>query len=330
MTLRLFEVLDRLPMLCHQRSRLVDARQGLRRKVAFKKGAKVLRAHGAVVDQFGEGVHLAVEIDQNVGPLAGRQHVAEILQRLDEGARIVAAPPGLGDLADALFLGEAGRVLLMLLIEREASLLPALAAGILGHAVRKKQTVIARELARHHHQLLVIEGLMHGLAVLGVDARPDNVAVLATLLDVKDDRPRLAGEVELSLSAIDIIEILRAGQLALRRVGIDREAVEIVAAPGHRMGADFPLGERAVEVAGDGAAQIGDLDIFVVEGVLQVSGEVLPLSALAGLGDHGFLPRALKQAARISMRERAACSIAARFSPVSAAFGATPWSASRT
>src|ERR1700727_256672 len=42
-----------------------------------------------------------------------------------------------------------------------------------GATHRKKETVIARELARHHHQLLVIEGLMHGLAVLGVDARPD-------------------------------------------------------------------------------------------------------------------------------------------------------------
>jgi hypothetical protein len=60
---------------------------------------------------------------------------------------------------------------------------------------------------------------MHGLAVLGVDARPDNVAVLATLLDVKDNRPRLSGEIELRFNAIDIIEILRTGQLALRRIG---------------------------------------------------------------------------------------------------------------
>ena len=179
----------------------------------------------------------------------------------------------------------------------------------------RSETVIARELARHHHQLLVIEGLMDGLAVLGVDARPDDVAVLAPLLDVKDDRPRLAGEVELRLGAIDVVEILRAGQLALRRVGIDREAVEIIAAAGHRMGADFPLGERAMQVAGDGAAHLGDLDIFVVVGVLQVGGEVLPHSALAGLGDHGFLPRALKQAARISVRERTASSIASAVRP---------------
>ena len=92
----------------------------------------------------------------------------------------------------------------------------------------------------------------------------------------------------------------------------------------------FPLGERAVQVAGDGAAQLRDLDILVVVGVLQVGGEVLPQSALAGLGDHGFLPRALKQAARISVRERTASSIAARFGPASTAFGATAWSASRT
>src|SRR5271166_964678 len=138
---------------------------------------------------------------------------------------------------------------------------------------------------------------------------------------MKDDRPRLAGKVELRLNAIDVFEILLAGQLPLRRVGIDREAVEIIAAPGYRVGADFPLGERAMEVAGDGAAQLRDLDILVVVGVLQVGGEVLPQSALAGLGDHGFLPRALKHAARISVRERTASSIAARFGPASPAFG---------
>ena len=61
------------------------------------------------------------------------------------------------------------------------------------------------------------------------------------------------------------------------------------------MGADLPLGEGAVEVMGDRAAHFGDFDIFVVVGVLQVGGEVLPQSALAGLGDHGFRPSALKQ-----------------------------------
>ena len=94
MALRLLEILDRLAVLGDKRFRLVDARQRLDRKVAFEEGADILGAHGAVVDQFGERVHLAVEIDQDVGPLAGRQHVAEFLQRPDKGARAVAAPPG--------------------------------------------------------------------------------------------------------------------------------------------------------------------------------------------------------------------------------------------
>ena len=94
LALRLLEILDRLAVLGDQRPRLVDARQRLDRKIPFEEGAEVLRAHRAVVDQFGERVHLAVEIDQHVGPLAGRQHVAEFLQRPDKGARAVAAAPG--------------------------------------------------------------------------------------------------------------------------------------------------------------------------------------------------------------------------------------------
>jgi hypothetical protein len=63
---------------------------------------------------------------------------------------------------------------------------------------------------------------------------------------------------------------------------------------------------------GYGAAHFGDFDVFVVVGVLQVGGEVLPQSALAGLGDHGFRPSALKQMARISVSERRPSSIRAR------------------
>ena len=216
LALRLLEILDRLAVLGDQR--LAPRRRSASdfdRKVPFEEGAEVLRAHRAVVDQFGQRVHLAVEIDQHVGPLAGRQHVAEFLQRPDEGPRAVAAAPGVRHLPDPLFLGEAGRVLLVLLIEREAFLLAALAAGIRDHAVGKGEAVLARELPRHHHQLLAVEGLVDGLAVLGVDARPDDVAVLAPVLDMKDDRARLAGEAELAFGAVDIVEILRPGQLAL-------------------------------------------------------------------------------------------------------------------
>ena len=215
LALRLFEILDRLAVLRDQRLGLVDAWQGFDRKVALEEGADVLRAHRPVVDQFGKRVHFAVEIDQHVGPFAGRQHVTEFLQRPDEGPRAVAAAPGVGHLPDPFLLGQAGRVLLVLLIEGEAFLLAALPAGIRYHAAGKGEAVLARELPRHHHQLLAVEGLVDGLAVLGVDPRPDDVAVLAPVFDMKDDRPRLAREAELAFGAVDIVAVLRAASAGL-------------------------------------------------------------------------------------------------------------------
>ena len=82
---------------------------------------------------FGRRVHLAVEIDQDIRPLPGRQHIAELLNRPHERPRAVALAPGLRDLRDPLFLGEAGGVLLMLLVEGEG-FLPAVAAGVVDHA----------------------------------------------------------------------------------------------------------------------------------------------------------------------------------------------------
>ena len=189
----------------------------------------------------------------------------------------------------------------MLLVEREGFFLPRSRPASGDHAVGKGEPVLACELPRHHHQLLAVEGLVDGLAAFGVDPRPDDVAVLAPVLDMKDDGARLARKAELAFGAVDVVEILLPGELSLRRIGIDREAVEIIAAAGHGMGADLPLGKGAVQVAGDRAAHFRDLDILVVVGVLQMGGEVLPQPALAGLGDHGFRPSALKQAARISV-----------------------------
>src|ERR1700674_3119797 len=116
------------------------------------------------------------------------------------------------------------------------------------------------------------------------------MAELAPVLDMKDDGTRLTGKAELPFRAVDVVEILRAGERSLRRVRIDREAVEIIAAAGHGMGAKLPLREGAMQVARDRAAELRDLDILVVVGVLEMGGEVLSQSALAGLGDHGFRP----------------------------------------
>ena len=168
--------------------------------------------------------------------------------------------------------------------------------------------MLARELTRHHHQLLAVEGLVDGFALFGVDPRPDDMAVLAAILDMKDDGARLSRKAELSFRAVDVVEILLPGEGTLRRVGIDREAVEVIAAAGHGVGAKFPLREGAMQVMRDRAADLGDLHILVVERVLQMGGEILSEPALAGLGDHGFCPKALKQAARISVKERTASS----------------------
>lgn len=47
-------------------------------------------AHGFVIDQLGQRIHLAIDIDQHIGPLAGGQDVALLCQGLHEGLRIVA------------------------------------------------------------------------------------------------------------------------------------------------------------------------------------------------------------------------------------------------
>ncbi len=94
------------------------------------------------------------------------------------------------------------------------------------------------------------------------------------------------------------------------------------------MGAELPLREGAVQVARDRAADLRDLDILVVVSILQMGREILSQPALAGLGDHGFRPRALKQAERISVRERTASS---RRTPLPGPEAmATVWSWSRT
>ena len=72
--------------------------------------------------------------------------------------------------------------------------------------------MLPRELPRHHHQLLAVEGLVDRLAAFGVDPRPDHVAVLAAILDMEDDGARLIRKAELSLRAVDVVEILLPGE----------------------------------------------------------------------------------------------------------------------
>ena len=166
--------------------------------------------------------------------------------------------------------------------------------------------MVAGELARDHHQLVVVEGDVAGLAALGVDARPDHMAVLArdavlVLLDMEDDRAGLAGQPEAVLSAVDVIEILLLAEPPLPLVGIDRQAVEIIAAPRQIVRLRLPFGERAVQVAGDGSPHLRHLHPLIVLRIKKVRGEVLPEGALAAERDHGARSIIFMSAARITV-----------------------------
>src|SRR5665213_83229 len=185
--------------------------------------------------------------------------------------------------------------------------------------------MVAGELSRDHHQLVVVERHVTGLATLGVDARPDDMTVLArdailVLLYMEDDRARLAGQPEAVLGAVDIIEILLLGEPPLPLVGIDRQAVKIVAAPRQRVGLRLPFGERAVQIAGDGSPYLRHLHTLVVQRIKKVRGEVLSEGALAAERDHGARSIIFMSAARITASSSHAVSraAAARLSRIAA------------
>ena len=69
--------------------------------------------------------------------------------------------------------------------------------------------------------------------------------------------------------------------------GIDREAVEIIGAARQGVRLRLPFGERAVQVAGDGAAHLRHLQPLVVLRVQDMRREILPARALAAERDHG-------------------------------------------
>ena len=175
--------------------------------------------------------------------------------------------------------------------------------------------MIAGELARHRHELFMVEGNVAGLAALHVDARPDDVAVLAgsalpVLLDVKHDRARLARQSEALLRPVDVFEILLSGEPPLPLVGVDREAVEVIGASRQRVRLRLPFGKGAVQVAGDGAPHLRHLQPLIVLRVKKVRGEVLPERALAAERDHGSRSIIFISAARITVSSSQAVFIA--------------------
>jgi len=297
------EVFPRLTVLRDERFGLVHTRQRLRREPGLQEGADILRAHGAVIDQLWQRIHVAVEIDEDMGPLGSGEHIAHFLNCTDEGARAVAAFPGGGDRRHAIFLGDAGIALLLHLVER--LLLAVITAALI--ARRNRQPMVAGKLARDHHQLVTIKGLVDGFAGPRINARPDDLTMLAPVLDVEHEGAGLARHAERFLDAVGVVEILIAAEMPLTQIGIDREAVEVIPAAGQVMGDRLPFGERAMQVRRDRAAHVRHFDIFIVEAVQQMGGEVLPAGTLARrLGNHGRRPRADSNAARISCRSREA------------------------
>ena len=72
----------------------------------------------------------------------------------------------------------------------------------------------------------------------------------------------------------------------------------------------LPFGERAVQVAGDGAPHLRHLHPLVVLRVKKVRGEVLPEGALAAERDHGARSIIFMSAARITVSSSHAASSA--------------------
>ena len=69
---------------------------------------------------------------------------------------------------------------------------------------------------------------MNGLHFVGIDPRPDDMTMRPLVFGMKHDGARLAGQAEILLGAVDVFEILLAGERPLRRIGIDGKAVEVV------------------------------------------------------------------------------------------------------
>jgi hypothetical protein len=108
----------------------------------------------------------------------------------------------------------------------------------------------------------------------------------AVPVDVKDDSARLRGKSQFFPGALDQIEILRAGETALRGIRIDGQAVEIFAAVRRRR-LRLPFLKGAVQVLRDGASHFEDIDALIVVGVEELGSELLTAAALVALEDHG-------------------------------------------
>ena len=166
------------------------------------------------LDVAREAVHVAEPVHHHQAALvASRQHIALLLQGAAEGFRAVGGLVCGGDFLAALLGGDAGFLRLRLLAERRLefllfellSLLPGLQAG------RQIEAVFPGELAGEVHELAVVVRHVDRPHPVHVDARPDDMAVLAPVLDMKDDGARLVGEAEPVLDDADGLDYTARG-----------------------------------------------------------------------------------------------------------------------
>ncbi len=100
------------------------------------------------------------------------------------------------------------------------------------------------------------------------------MAMLPPVLDVKNDGAGLVIEPEVFLGARDEVEILIAGQVVFRLVGVDGQAIQVFLAA--RCARHRPrLGEGTVQILGDEAAHVGHFNAVVVVCVQKMGGKVL-------------------------------------------------------
>jgi len=118
----------------------------------------------------------------------------------------------------------------------------------------------------------------------------DGLSVALRYEPTEDDGARLADQLEAALGPGEQVEILRAGEVALSLVGVQRKTIEVLPAlRGARLRG--PFRERAGEILRDGAAHVGDFDPFIVEAVHQVGGKLLAAPALIAFEDQKSLRR---------------------------------------
>ncbi len=129
------------------------------------------------------------------------------------------------------------------------------------------------------------------------------LAIALTDLLMKDYGTRLSGEAELCLSCFNRTRPFLGGEGALIRVGVDGQRIERLFRA-RLICNQRPLPECSVKVVTGCAVQAVQRDIFVLDCIGKMQGEIDRTFARIAFEDHGVRPSAVKQASRTSMISR--------------------------